>query len=256
MKQVHISTFGCQMNDRDSELMAQFLAEHDYQRTECPEDADLILINTCTIRLKAEEKAYSLLGRLKSLKNRRPDLIIGLGGCVAQQEGEKLLERIPYLDLVFGTRWISRLPGLVKTVEKEGRRLSQTQMEPTVAYRPSSSAFRSSPVKAFGHHHAGVQQLLRLLRSSLRSGTGGQSAQPGDSARGANPGSRGGERGPAFRTKCELFRSARGRRPGFRSPVGRFGRGQGSGTYSFYHLPSQGLVAGLGPMFRAAFQIV
>ncbi len=136
------------MNDRDSELMAQFLAEHDYQRTEHPEDADLILINTCTIRHKAEEKAYSLLGRLKSLKNRRPDLIIGLGGCVAQQEGEKLLERIPYLDLVFGTRWISRLPGLVKTVEKEGRRLSQTQMEPTVAYRPSSSAFRSSPVKA------------------------------------------------------------------------------------------------------------
>jgi tRNA-2-methylthio-N6-dimethylallyladenosine synthase len=148
MKQVHISTFGCQMNDRDSELMAQFLAEHDYQRTERPEDADLILINTCSIRHKAEEKAYSLLGRLKGLKNRRPDLIIGLGGCVAQQEGEKLLERIPHLDLVFGTRWISRLPGLVKTVEKEGCRLSQTQMEPTVAYRPSSSAFRSSPVKA------------------------------------------------------------------------------------------------------------
>jgi tRNA-2-methylthio-N6-dimethylallyladenosine synthase len=136
------------MNDRDSELMAQILAEHDYQRTERPEEADLILINTCSIRQKAEEKAYSLLGRLKCLKTRRPALIIGLGGCVAQQEGEKLLERIPHLDLVFGTRWISRLPGLVKTVETEGRRLSQTQMEPAVAYRPSSSTFRSSPVKA------------------------------------------------------------------------------------------------------------
>jgi len=148
MKQVHISTFGCQMNDRDSELMAQILAEHDYQRTDRPEEADLILINTCSIRQKAEEKAYSLLGRLKSLKATRPDLIIGLGGCVAQQEGEKLLERIPHLDLVFGTRWISRLPGLVKTVENEGCRLSQTQMEPAVAYQPSSSTFRSSPIKA------------------------------------------------------------------------------------------------------------
>jgi tRNA-2-methylthio-N6-dimethylallyladenosine synthase len=148
MKQVHISTFGCQMNDRDSELMAQILAEHDYQRTERPEDADLILINTCSIRQKAEEKAYSLLGRFKSLKTRRPALIIGLGGCVAQQEGEKLLERIPHLDLVFGTRWISRLPGLVKAVEKKGCRLSQTQMEPAVAYQPSSLTFRSSPVKA------------------------------------------------------------------------------------------------------------
>jgi tRNA-2-methylthio-N6-dimethylallyladenosine synthase len=148
MKQVHISTFGCQMNDRDSELMAQILAEHDYQRTERPEEADLILINSCSIRQKAEEKAYSLLGRLKSLKTRRPDLIIGMGGCVAQQEGERLLERIPHLDLVFGTRWVSRLPGLVKTVEKEGCRLSQTEMEPAVAYQPSSSTFRSSPIKA------------------------------------------------------------------------------------------------------------
>ena len=148
MKQVHISTFGCQMNDRDSELMAQILAEHDYQRTERPEEADLILINSCSIRQKAEEKAYSLLGRLKGLKTRRPDLIIGMGGCVAQQEGERLLERIPHLDLVFGTRWVSRLPGLIKTVEKEGCRLSQTEMEPAVAYQPSSSTFRSSPVKA------------------------------------------------------------------------------------------------------------
>jgi tRNA-2-methylthio-N6-dimethylallyladenosine synthase len=148
MKQVHISTFGCQMNDRDSELMAQILAEHDYRVTEFPEEADLILINTCSIRQKAEEKAYSLLGRLKNLKTRRPDLIIGVGGCVAQQEGERLLERIPYLDLVFGTRWISRLPGLVEAVEKERCRLSRTHMDPMVDYRPSGPVFRSSSVKA------------------------------------------------------------------------------------------------------------
>jgi len=106
MKQVHITTFGCQMNERDSQTFAQILASYDYQVTEKMEQADLILVNTCSIRQKAEEKTYSLLGRLKRLKNRKPDLVIGVGGCVAQQEGERLLERIPHLDLVFGTRSI------------------------------------------------------------------------------------------------------------------------------------------------------
>ncbi|MBI5582546.1 MAG: tRNA (N6-isopentenyl adenosine(37)-C2)-methylthiotransferase MiaB [Deltaproteobacteria bacterium] len=148
MKQVHISTFGCQMNDRDSELIAQILSAHDYRLTQRPEEADLILINTCSIRQKAEEKTYSLLGRLKRLKSRNPELIIGVGGCVAQQEGDRLLERIPYLDLVFGTRRINELPDLIQTVRQQGRRLAEVGMDRPVRYRPSERSFRSSSIKA------------------------------------------------------------------------------------------------------------
>ncbi len=148
MKQVHISTFGCQMNDRDSELIAQVLSAHDYRLTERPEEADLILINTCSIRQKAEEKAYSLLGRLKRLKARNPGLIIGVGGCVAQQEGDRLLERVPHLDLVFGTRRINDLPDLLQTVSRQGRRLAEVGLDRPVRYGPSEKALRSSPIKA------------------------------------------------------------------------------------------------------------
>jgi tRNA-2-methylthio-N6-dimethylallyladenosine synthase len=128
MKQVHIATFGCQMNERDSQTMARVMISCDYQITEKMEQADLILVNTCSIRRKAEEKTYSLLGRLKDLKNRNPDLVIGVGGCVAQQEGKRLLERVPHLDLVFGTRMIHRLPALIEEVKYEKTRLSRIEM--------------------------------------------------------------------------------------------------------------------------------
>ena len=129
MKQVHIATFGCQMNERDSQTIAQLLLSGDYQVTQKMEEADLILVNTCSIRQKAEEKTYSLLGRLKRLKNRNPDLVIGVGGCVAQQEGERLLERVPHLDLVFGTRMIHQLPGLIEKVRRGKNRLSRIDMD-------------------------------------------------------------------------------------------------------------------------------
>jgi len=117
-KKVYIRTFGCQMNVADSQQMAQVLAQ-DYALTDRPEEADLFLINTCAIRRKSEEKVRSLLGRLKVLKKRRPELILGVGGCVAQQEGERLLQAVPHLDLVFGTHGIYRLPDLVKRSERE-----------------------------------------------------------------------------------------------------------------------------------------
>ncbi len=134
MKQVHIATFGCQMNERDSQIMAQVLASHDYQVTEEMEQADLILVNTCSIRQKAEEKTYSLLGRLKRLKNRNPDLVIGVGGCVAQQEGERLLARVPYLDLVFGTKLIHQLPELIEEVEQGKTRVARVELTPRDFY--------------------------------------------------------------------------------------------------------------------------
>ncbi|MBW1992290.1 MAG: tRNA (N6-isopentenyl adenosine(37)-C2)-methylthiotransferase MiaB [Deltaproteobacteria bacterium] len=117
-KKLYIKTFGCQMNVADSEQMALALAE-DYVLTDRPEEADLFLINTCAIRRKSEEKVRSLLGRLKGLKKRRPELILGVGGCVAQQEGERLLKAVPHLDLVFGTHGIYRLPELVRRAGKE-----------------------------------------------------------------------------------------------------------------------------------------
>jgi tRNA-2-methylthio-N6-dimethylallyladenosine synthase len=111
-KKLYIRTFGCQMNVADSERMAQVLAD-DYVLTDRAEEADVYLINTCAIRRKSEEKVRSLLGSLKGLKQRRPQLILGVGGCVAQQEGDKLLGAAPHLDLVFGAHGIYRLPRLV-----------------------------------------------------------------------------------------------------------------------------------------------
>ncbi|MBM4274075.1 MAG: tRNA (N6-isopentenyl adenosine(37)-C2)-methylthiotransferase MiaB [Deltaproteobacteria bacterium] len=111
-KKLYIRTFGCQMNVADSERMAQVLAD-DFVLTDKAEEADIYLINTCAIRRKSEEKVRSLLGSLKGLKQRRPQLILGVGGCVAQQEGDRLLGAAPHLDLVFGAHGIYRLPQLV-----------------------------------------------------------------------------------------------------------------------------------------------
>src|SRR5210317_2406871 len=95
VKKSYIETFGCQMNERDSEIMSQMLFNSDYIPTEDIKQADVIVINTCSIRDKAEQKVYSLLGRLKKLKERKPSLIISVAGCVAQQEGERLQARMP-----------------------------------------------------------------------------------------------------------------------------------------------------------------
>ncbi|UCB51376.1 MAG: tRNA (N6-isopentenyl adenosine(37)-C2)-methylthiotransferase MiaB [Deltaproteobacteria bacterium] len=100
---------GCQMNEYDSDYLAQVLLNSHFVPTDSPNNADLILINTCTVRAKAEQKAFSLLGRMLSLKRRKPDLLVGIAGCIAQQEGAHLMERFPGLDLVLGTREISRV---------------------------------------------------------------------------------------------------------------------------------------------------
>ena len=124
-KKLYIRTFGCQMNVADSEQMAQLLAP-EYELTARAEEADLYLINTCAIRRKAEEKVKSLLGSLKFLKARRPNLIVGVGGCVAQQEGERLLAAAPHLNLVFGTQASRRLPDLVRRAARGQRPVDLT----------------------------------------------------------------------------------------------------------------------------------
>ncbi len=122
-KSFYLNTIGCQMNVYDSEQIATLLAGMGYQQTGILEIADLIIVNTCTIRAKAEQKAFSFLGRLAKLKIKKPGLIIGIGGCVAQQEGDKILRRVPHVDLVFGTQAIGRLPILITKIEDKRCRI-------------------------------------------------------------------------------------------------------------------------------------
>ena len=120
-KKTYIETFGCQMNERDSEIMGQMLANIDYCPTEDIKQADVIVINTCSIREKAEQKVYSLLGRLKKLKEKKPSLIIAVAGCVAQQEAEGLQARMGHVDIVIGPQQIYRLPELISKVEQKSK---------------------------------------------------------------------------------------------------------------------------------------
>ncbi len=118
---LYIKTFGCQMNEYDSEKMADVLRESlGYQLTEKPEDADLLLVNTCSIREKAQEKVFSELGRWRSWKERRPELLIGVGGCVASQEGHGISKRAPFVDIVFGPQTLHRLPEMIDEVRDKG----------------------------------------------------------------------------------------------------------------------------------------
>ena len=120
-KRVYIKTFGCQMNEHDSERMLALLAPCGYQETGMPEEADVILVNTCTVRAKPEQKAYSLIGRFQQLKENNPAIVVGIAGCVAQQGGEQLLTRIPCLDFCIGPGKIHQLPEILKAVEQGHR---------------------------------------------------------------------------------------------------------------------------------------
>jgi tRNA-2-methylthio-N6-dimethylallyladenosine synthase len=122
MKRLFIQTYGCQMNQYDSERIARLMEREGYAPTELAEEADLLLLNTCSVRDKAEQKVYSALGRWREFKEKNPNVIIGVGGCVAQQEGENLLRRVPHLDLVFGTHNIHKLGPMVREAESPGNR--------------------------------------------------------------------------------------------------------------------------------------
>lgn len=121
-KKVYIKTFGCQMNEYDSEKMADVLKEFDsYQKTDKPDNADIIIFNTCSIREKAQEKVFSDLGRVKHLKQNNPNLIIGVGGCVASQEGDAIIKRAPFVDIVFGPQTLHRIPELINKKKNTGK---------------------------------------------------------------------------------------------------------------------------------------
>jgi len=119
---LYIKTMGCQMNEYDSEKMADVLREsHGYELTASPEDADLLLVNTCAIREKAQEKVFSELGRWRAWKEKRPEIMIGVGGCVASLEGGGISKRAPFVDMVFGPQTLHRLPQMVDEVRGKGR---------------------------------------------------------------------------------------------------------------------------------------
>ncbi|ARP80227.1 tRNA (N6-isopentenyl adenosine(37)-C2)-methylthiotransferase MiaB [Bordetella genomosp. 8] len=121
-RKLFIRTFGCQMNEYDSDKMVDVLRESQgVELTDTPEDADIILFNTCSVREKAQEKVFSDLGRVQQLKKAKPGLVIGVGGCVASQEGEAIVKRAPYVDVVFGPQTLHRLPELIRQREAEGR---------------------------------------------------------------------------------------------------------------------------------------
>ncbi len=121
-KKFYIKTYGCQMNEYDSGKMADVLrACEGMEQTDVPEEADVILFNTCSVREKAQEKVFSDLGRVRPLKAQRPDLIIGVGGCVASQEGDVIVKRAPYVDVVFGPQTLHRLPQLIAARRASGR---------------------------------------------------------------------------------------------------------------------------------------
>jgi tRNA-2-methylthio-N6-dimethylallyladenosine synthase len=121
-KKVFIKTFGCQMNEYDSSRMADLLhADNGMTQTDDVDEADVILLNTCSVREKAEEKVFSHLGRFIPLKEKNPNLIIGVGGCVASQEGDNIIKRAPYVDVVFGPQTLHRLPEMISAKQKSGQ---------------------------------------------------------------------------------------------------------------------------------------
>ena len=120
-KKIYLRSFGCQMNDYDSSRIIDLMREQGYERTAQPEDADLLFVVTCSIREKAQEKTFSDLGRLRDLKKEKPSMRIAVGGCVASQEGKRILSRSPWVDVVFGPQTLHRLPELLAERERTGK---------------------------------------------------------------------------------------------------------------------------------------
>ncbi len=149
-KLLHISTIGCQMNVYDANQISGVLAPLGYRGTDSIDTADMVVVNTCTIREKAEQKAFSFLGRLAKIKSAKPALIIAVGGCVAQQEGEAILKRMPHVDLVFGTHAIFRLPDMVRRIESSRCRIVDVRLSDRIDVdRPMTGPQTDGQVSAF-----------------------------------------------------------------------------------------------------------
>jgi len=145
-KLVHVYTIGCQMNVYDSEQIERLLESQGYMPTPFLEMADVIIMNTCAVREKAQQKVFSFLGRLTDCKRKKPDLILGVGGCVAQQEGRQILRRMPHIDFVFGTRAVSRLPAIIEQIKKKRCRIVDIDMDPEREVQYPDAAMKKNGV--------------------------------------------------------------------------------------------------------------
>lgn len=146
---LYVRTFGCQMNEYDSARMADVLREGEgLEPTDDPESADVLLVNTCSVREKAQEKVFSLLGEWRGIKQRRPGVIIGVGGCVASQEGEGITKRAPFVDLVFGPQTLHRLPEMIRELKAHGRAVVDVSF-PEIEKFDSLPAPRAEGASAF-----------------------------------------------------------------------------------------------------------
>ncbi|MCU0594854.1 MAG: tRNA (N6-isopentenyl adenosine(37)-C2)-methylthiotransferase MiaB, partial [Desulfobacterota bacterium] len=148
-KHYYIETMGCQMNEYDSDHLSRILEDSGYTRASGPEKADFVLLNTCSVRAKAEQKALSRLGRLASLKKKNPKSLLALAGCVAQQRGAELLERFPSLDLVLGPREIGNFTGVLKKIKEGGTRVAATDLRGEPAAFQGGFDYFEQSVKAF-----------------------------------------------------------------------------------------------------------
>ena len=165
-KKVYVKTFGCQMNEYDSDKMVDVLnAAEGLEKTDTPEDADIILFNTCSVREKAQEKVFSDLGRVRELKEAKPGLLIGVGGCVASQEGASIVSRAPYVDLVFGPQTLHRLPQMIDARRERpcaGRHLVPRNRE----VRPPAARARRGAERV-RVDHGRLLEVLQLLRGAV-----------------------------------------------------------------------------------------
>jgi tRNA-2-methylthio-N6-dimethylallyladenosine synthase len=161
-KNLYIKTFGCQMNERDSEIIEQLLAQDGYVPTDSAVGADVVLINTCSIREKAEQKVFSLLGQLREEKTSNPNLLIGVTGCVAQQEGEHIRERMPHVDLIVGTQQIYQLPEMLdRLTQRVSVREIATDLEANFAIPPFQKLLINAPPSPAPH---GFRRFVTIMQ--------------------------------------------------------------------------------------------
>jgi tRNA-2-methylthio-N6-dimethylallyladenosine synthase len=166
-KRVFVQTMGCQMNEHDTERILAHLKSLGYRPTERQEEADLVFLNTCTVRDRSEQKVYSILGTFGELKRQNPSVVVGVGGCVAQQQGAALLDRVPHLDLVLGTDAIDTLPSLLARIRPaEGRpgRVASTRFQPTYPAEPDTQAYIDHLVPVAGQGMGRVKAFVTIMR--------------------------------------------------------------------------------------------
>jgi len=157
-KYIYMNTIGCQMNVYDSERIMQSLQPLGYVESPSLDMADLVIVNTCTIRAKAEQKAFSFLGRLAKIKKKKPGIIIGVGGCMAQQEGKNILERVPFIDIVLGTHAVERLPRHIEKIESKRCRVVDVEMTNEIEeLEHKESIIPKHPVE-------GISRFLTIMR--------------------------------------------------------------------------------------------